>query len=82
LTLRELLALMDRHSLQVQASQAMVCAVLCELKRDPKKRAEPFSPADFMPGEPEPEKSPEQIWSVIEQLNVALGGQDLRQQHA
>lgn len=30
---------------------AQICAVLAEINRDPKKRSEPFTPADFLPAD-------------------------------
>ncbi len=30
-------------------NSALICSVLCELQRDPKKKPQPFTPDDFLP---------------------------------
>ncbi len=54
ITPRELEALIKRHN-SVQRNgllgAAMVCSLLANINRDESKRKEPFTVADFMPGE-------------------------------
>ena len=52
LTPRQFQALSDRHEDAMRRALhpgAMVCSTLANLHRDPKKRPEPFTPADFLP---------------------------------
>jgi hypothetical protein len=65
---------------------ASIQALTAEINRDREKRPWPFTPFDFFtprskPKEPEPEKKTE-LWqtnlAVVEMLNVAFGGRDLR----
>ena len=56
---------------------ALICAVIANVNRNPKKRHSPFKPSDFMPRreEQEPEKQfPEQMLQRIKIMNAALGG--------
>lgn len=66
---------------------ASIEAILAEINRDPKKRSAPFQPTDFYHSrirpkaqEPAPEPVPE--WknqlAIVEALNAAMGGKDLR----
>jgi len=62
----------------------LLCAVIAEPNRDARKHKKPFTPQDFMPtrGQAD-EKTPlKQDWqeqlSIIERLNKAFGGEDLR----
>jgi len=58
---------------------ALICSVLANAFRDKKKRRKPFTPADFVPKKRLRRK---QTWQqqlrIIELLNIALGGKDLR----
>jgi len=62
----------------------LICAVIAEPYRDAKKQKQPFTPQDFMPtrGGKEAERPQRQDWreqlSIIERLNKAFGGDDLR----
>lgn len=44
---------------------AMICSVLCNINRDPKKHPEPYTPDDFLPRiepeKPKPETTPEEV---------------------
>jgi hypothetical protein len=64
----------------------IIAAVIASAFRNPKKRKDPFSPADFMPvfskakAEAEAEEqSPGQMLAFVEILNAMYGGKDLRQ---
>lgn len=60
-----------------------IAATIANANRDPEKQPEPFTPADFMPvydvesHEPEGQSVERQI-AIVEMLNVAFGGRDLR----
>lgn len=66
----------------------VITAMVANAVRDPKKRREPFGPADFFASleerDPETLRGPRrrQTWEeqlhVVEMLNAALGGRDLR----
>ncbi len=62
----------------------LICAVIAEPNRDAKRRKQPFTPQDFMPvrGSKRETSSPKQDWqeqlSIVERLNIAFGGEDLR----
>ena len=59
----------------------IVASTVANAARDPKTQREPFTPYEFMPKyettEPT-EQTPEQMLSIVEMLNAAFGGQDLR----
>ena len=61
----------------------IVASTVANVHRDPKKKREPFKPADFMPEfgkRPQSQRRPD--WqkqlSFVEKLNAAFGGKDLR----
>lgn len=78
---------------RVDVAAAWIVTVLANIHRDRKKRPKPFVLSDFLldwsstltPG-PSPArggqvtrgKSPEEMLSVVEMLNEAFGGRDLR----
>ncbi len=83
LTLAEYDALVKR--LQVKCKQddarvAMICCILANVNRDPKKRSKPYEIKDFMPkyGDSEQGQSEPQSWqnmhAVARMLNRAFGG--------
>ena len=64
---------------------ALIAAVIAETVRDKKKRRKPFTPAEFvkmLPRFEEEKRRPRQTMEeqirIVEMLNVAFGGQDLR----
>jgi hypothetical protein len=63
-------------------AMAQISAILANANRDTKKRKRPFKTDDFMPqfGRAAATKTQtsEQILRTIEQINMALGGKDLR----
>lgn len=58
---------------------AIVASNVANLGRDPKKRAKPYEASDFMPtfARKQPQTWEEQL-HIVEMLNVAFGGRDLR----
>lgn len=61
----------------------IVARTVAEVHRDPKRRKRPFEVKEFMPrfeetaGE-DVEQTPEQQLALVEMLNAAFGGKDLR----
>lgn len=49
----------------------MISSVIANTNRDPKKRAEPYEPIDFMPFAEKPEPTPDQLAGKIARM---LGG--------
>lgn len=60
---------------------AMVCAVIANANRDPKKRKKPYTEADFIGrdrgGKPK-KQSPDDMLKMAQMANQAFGGRDLR----
>ena len=60
----------------------IVAATVANVHRDPKKRRKPYTSADFMPRFRLEQGADGQDWpqqlALVEQLNVAFGGKDLR----
>lgn len=58
----------------------IVASTVANTARDTKKRQEPFKPSEFMPSfekeSPEPDSS--RMLHMVEMLNAAMGGKDLR----
>ena len=50
---------------------ALICSVIANANRDPKKKADPYQPIDFMPFAEKPEPSPEALAGKIARM---LGG--------
>lgn len=59
----------------------IVASTIANANRNPKKRSRPYTPKDFMPkfGERPRVQSQEEQLRIVEMLNEAFGGQDLRQ---
>lgn len=60
----------------------IIASTIANANRDPDKRKKPFTPAEFMPDfEVKPEEK-QQTWQdqkmIVEMLNAAFGGKDLR----
>jgi len=77
LTLKELDALNERHKeahnwLNYRAG--LICAVLANTARDPKKKLTPFVPDDFMPKEKHRHQTAEQLFAMVQMLNAVFGG--------
>jgi len=55
----------------------LICAVIANVNRNPKKRHTPFKPSDFMPKrefEESKVQNPEQMMQKIKLINAAMGG--------
>jgi len=85
LTLREFDALVARHAIvqrrRYDHPAALICAVLAELQRDPKRRAEPFGPDDFLPdatgeNKPPPVSIQERALDGLREMIRQMGGVD------
>ncbi len=77
LTVRELNALTERQAERhdwLNYRAALICSVLANTARDPKRKRTPFTPDDFMPGKPRKEQSAQQMWATVKVLNASLGG--------
>lgn len=61
---------------------AMVCAVIANANRDPKKRKRPYTEADFIgpdrSGKQKKRQSPDDMLKMAQMANQAFGGRDLR----
>ena len=77
LTLKEFNALAERqqnnHDWQNYRT-ALICSIVANTARDPKRRRKPFTPDDFMPHKQHPGQTPEQIFAQVQLLNAAFGG--------
>lgn len=58
----------------------IVASTIANANRDTRKQRKPFKPEDFMPKfeTAEPKTAP-QILSIVEELNAAFGGKDIRE---
>lgn len=79
MTLVQFNALVEQYN-QVQEvlnfRTGLICAVIANVNRDPKKRRRAFKPRDFMPGK----KSQQGKLPTIDELrmmNIAAGGEDV-----
>ena len=81
LTLRELMALMERFEAAVDwmnYRSSIICAVIANAFRDTKKRRKAFTPWDFIPAIGEEserqEQTPTEMFAQVKMWNAALGG--------
>lgn len=60
----------------------IVASTFANAHRDQKKRKKPFTAQEFMPEFAQAKRQPQQTWqeqlAIVEMLNKALGGKDLR----
>lgn len=56
----------------------IVASTVAETARDTKRRRRPYRPKDFMPQFDRMQQTWEQQLAVVEMMNRALGGKDLR----
>jgi hypothetical protein len=63
---------MDKEDIRHHYPAAAIQATLCEIKRDREKRAEPFTPWDFIPGW-QLKKEDTQRPMTSEEMSVYLG---------
>jgi len=79
LTFKEYDALLKRHAITIERQDyraGLICAVLANINRDP-KRSKTFTPQDFMPaGRPKQVKSqtPEEMFGLINLIYGAADG--------
>lgn len=57
---------------------AIIASVVANTARDPKRRRRAFKPEEFMPRFGRQQQTWEQQLSIVEMLNAAFGGRDLR----
>lgn len=72
------MAYFSRHPFGVPGEEfrlASLKAFLANMIRDVKAHPTPYEAKDFLPGE---EQTPDDHLSIIEQMNMAYGGKDLR----
>ncbi len=79
LTLKEFNALADRYGINqewLNYRTALICSVLANTVRDPKRKRTPYTPQDFMPGKKQlqSKQSAKQMLSTVKMWNAALGG--------
>lgn len=80
LTLKEFNALIGRHKSNqewLNYRAALICAVLANTVRDPKRKARPFVPDDFMPGSKSRKQTAKQMFAQVKAINALLGGKVL-----
>jgi len=79
LNLKQYNALIERYIIEQENSDlrsALICSLLANIYRDPKKRQKPYEPADFMPQRrPRKLKTDEQMRDDLTALNAILGGE-------
>ena len=56
------------------ARTGLLCAVMANCHRDPKKRPRPFTPKDFMPRQGAQKQTPEQMLAAVKAWNGMMGG--------
>jgi len=80
LTIREFNALIERYKNNqdwLNYRAALICAILANTVRDPKKKTRPFVPDDFMPKKESKQQTAEQMFATVQLLNAAFGGKVL-----
>lgn len=80
LTLAQFNALAERHADEQEAFNyraALVCSIIAEVNRNPKKRHRPYTPSDFMPKKKKAkvQLTGEQMKKQLAMINIALGGE-------
>jgi len=55
----------------------MICAIIANANRNPKKKSTPFQPTDFMPKKPQPKKemTAQEMLEVLKTTTTMLGGE-------
>lgn len=83
LTLLEFNALSERYregQKWLNYRAAMVCAVIANTVRDPKKKTSPWTPDDFMPTRERKRMTDEQLFARVQSINAMLGGKTIENQ--
>ena len=80
LTLVQLNALIKQHNLSERAQDyraALICSVLANIHRDPKKKVNPFEAQDFMPNPKKVSRkmSEQEMLTQLELMNASFGGE-------
>lgn len=71
----------SERSDRVELLLGQLLVLLANINRDTKRRKRPYSLEDFMPwlrGQQKPRQSWQQQLAIVEALNIAFGGDDLR----
>lgn len=58
---------------------AMICAMIANSVRDPKKKQRAWTPDDFMPTRDRKQMTAEQIFAQVKAINAILGGKVLEE---
>lgn len=53
---------------------ALICAVMANTARDPKRKVLPYTPEDFMPKKDRRQMTDQQMYIQVEAINTILGG--------
>ncbi|AQU06109.1 hypothetical protein B1772_04745 [Dehalococcoides mccartyi] len=80
LTLKEYAALLKHHRINMEWQDyraGLICSVLANINRDPKKHTKPYTPADFMPQKNPTKMTPEQMLAQIKLLNTVYNGNEV-----
>ena len=80
LTLVQLNALIKQNNLSERARNwraALICSVLANIYRNPKKKVNPFEPEDFMPNPKKVSRkmSEQEMLTQLELMNASFGGE-------
>jgi len=78
LTLKQYEALVKRYALDIERQDyhaGLICSVLANIYRDPKKRRKPYTAQDFMPRKEKPKQEPEEIMRKMKAITISLGGE-------
>ena len=75
--MKELNALIDRHKNKeewLNYRTALICSLIANTARDPKRKRTPYTPQDFMPGTQHSPQTAKQMLATVKVLNAAYGG--------
>lgn len=75
LTVPKFQALLERHKIDQEWQNyraALICSILANVYRDPKKKSSPFMPADFMPGETEQKQEPDRMLDIVKDFQAVF----------
>lgn len=76
--MREVAYLVERYNTDMERQDyhaALVCAVLANINRDPKKKAEPFTVSDFMASSDHKEEPEKEELDYLLELASSLGAE-------
>lgn len=78
LNLKRFNALVKRYSLDLERQYhhaGLICSVLANIYRDPKKRKKPYTAQDFMPRKEKPRQTAEEMMRNAKAIVKSLGGE-------